>query len=739
MKLPESQKFVQQNFWRALWTPRRRRALIASLVMWLCAAASATVAIKHYRTLGISTLWLAIVATLLLLGPLMLLVRGTRRGRMRLLERLRRQQDELQHARQSLEAAKAVVDTELRDAAERLAAREQKLNNRLITFHEWMEFPQPVSLQDGLEEPSSAELAAKDRQLLAMLDTETESFFQKIRENYYVQDGNFQPQVLRDDAVDLIHRIALLYQPEADKPLLETSMSQILRSASRICLQLLIVMDRLPMNAKDFSLNNLYRYARRAVNAYNIYKSAEPYWPYVNTAYYVGRFALGANPIAMGAWWYLGQHSRKIATQLTTRIVNRQILLLLQDVVRVIGFEAASVYGGDFRHRDANWVYGVELVELMQKVPMSPTSFQSALEEIGALQLRNEYDRIFLYRCLAASQSAEPDRYQPTERLEASERQAVAARLEKFLSQFRLRGGEKALTEWATNVEHRLDVKLRTTGGPMPAVADQRRSAGRALAGYLLEVKQAEPPQLMELLAESRSLKGLDTNERRQFLESLHNEPPFFFEQPLLDPNAPVADEFLEDLVDLAVRTPPHIAELDVVLSNAAAYLQRDPDEIRKQVDQACRTLLSDRCSSPRALPSRRMPAAAVRAILDLVGPHETVAFAYGRVRLESSDGRPLAGPEFDDCWLVGIDRRIVLFSLHDEHPHLLWRATEGVIAERMDSWIGAVCRLRGGEWLDSEVQRPQIIISGAPLRRFDEYFQPLLSFPAVRSVTSMK
>jgi hypothetical protein len=739
MKLPETPKFVQKDFWRVLWTPRRRRPLVASLIMWLCFAIVATIAVKHNRELGINVVWLTLVAVLLLLGPLLLLMGGSRRQRLRLLERLRKQQEELQHARQSLEAAKAVVDMELRESAERLAAREQKLNNRLTTFHEWMEFPQPVSLQVSGAEQSPAELASKDRQLLAMLDTETESFFRKIRENYYVQDGNFQPQLLRDDAVDLIHRIAQLYQPDADKPLLETSMSQILRSASRICLQLLIVMDRLPMNAKNFSLNNLYRYARRAVNAYNIYKSAEPYWPYVNTAYYLGRFALGANPIAMGAWWYLGQHGKKLAQELTTRVVNRQVLLLLQDVVRVIGFEAASVYGGDFRHRDVNWVYGVELVELMQQVPMSPKSFQTALQEIGALQLRNEYDRIYLYRCLAAGQSAEPARYRPTEKLVAEERRAVAARLEKFLSMFRLRGGEKALADWASQVEHRLDVKLRTAGDPMPPTADQRRNAGRALAGYLLEVKQVEPQQLTALLSESKALAGLEANERQQFLEALSNEPPFFFEQPLLDPDGPVADAFLADLVELAVRIPPHIADLDVVLSNAAAYLQRDPDEIRKQVDDACRTLLLDRCRSQRSLPSRRLPTDVVRAVLDLVGAEEKVAFVYGRVRLENADGRNLSGPEFEDCWLVGIDGRMLLFSMQEGHPHLLWRATDGVLAERVDSWIGGFCRLHGGEWLEEDVERPRIIVGGAPLRRFEEYFQPLLSFEAVRSVSSTR
>ena len=79
---------------------------------------------------------------------------------------------------------------------------------------------------------------------------------------------------------------------------------------------------------------------------------------------------------------------------------------MLHDMVRVIGYEVASIYGGDVRHRDANWIYGVELAELVSRFPLSRDSLSSALKEVGSVQLLNEYDRIFLYRCLAAHRSA---------------------------------------------------------------------------------------------------------------------------------------------------------------------------------------------------------------------------------------------------------------------------------------------------------------------------------------------
>jgi hypothetical protein len=204
--------------------------------------------------------------------------------------RIRRRQKqritELAQVRRELYEARDVAQRELRVSFERLAAREQRLNDRLLTFHEWMEFPQPAAVaDDAASREELAAMAAKDRELLALLDAETELLFNKILQNRYVQDGQVQPLLMRQDAVELIVKVARLYQPGAEQPLLETSIERILRSASRISLQMLVLLDRLPLNVKDYNLQSLYRYIRQAVKAYGVYKSTEPYWPHLSTAY----------------------------------------------------------------------------------------------------------------------------------------------------------------------------------------------------------------------------------------------------------------------------------------------------------------------------------------------------------------------------------------------------------------------------------------------------------------------
>ena len=372
--------------------------------------------------------------------------------------KVNREELELEHLRSEI----AKAESEIKQQAVRIDKREQALAEKLVAYREWMELPSPVDLSDhSVSDDELPELVEKDHRMTELLESETKQLFEKIRNNEYSPDGKFEPTLLRDDAYELIGRVARIYQPEIEQPMLDTSIAQVMHAASRVCLHFLVVLERLPLDVKDYNISSLYGYVRRAVKAYDVYKSASPYFPYVSAAFYLGRMALGANPVTLGAWWTVSTLGKKGAEELTTRVVNRQALILLHDVVRVIGFEVASIYGGDFRHRDANWIYGAELTELISRFPLSRESLSSGLKEIGALQLRNEYDRVYLYRLLAEHKSAQPDRFRAASVLTEEERQTVASRLEKFFGAYIEPKSVKQKNRWIEGVEQRLDVKLK--------------------------------------------------------------------------------------------------------------------------------------------------------------------------------------------------------------------------------------------------------------------------------------
>ena len=329
--------------------------------------------------------------------------------------RLREREQALNERDSQWEDARKAIEGQLSQQSKQLTARETALSGKLITFHEWMEFPQPLDLssnsENALPDAQLQELARKDQDLERLLQAETRQVFEDILHNKYMIEGQLQTLLIRDDVIAMMRRVAQIYRPEVEEPLLETSISQVLRSASRACLQLLVIMEQLPWNVKEHSFSSLYGYIRQGIKAYGVYKSVEPYWPYVNSAYMLGRFAMGANPLTLAAWWFVGAWGQEGAKQLATRVLHRQALVMLQSVVRVIGYETAGLYGGDFRHRDPNWIYGVELAELVHSFPPSRESLSHALREVGSLQLRHEYDRVYLYRCLAAHASPDPGRY----------------------------------------------------------------------------------------------------------------------------------------------------------------------------------------------------------------------------------------------------------------------------------------------------------------------------------------
>ena len=632
----------------------------------------------------------------------------------------------LEQQEQLLETRKS-VEQELQVMAERVQRREQSLANRLTTYHEWMEFPKPIDLVEGstpLSDPELRDLADKDRELHEMLAAESKRVFEDIRGNKYGQNGAVDVDLIREDVLDLVHRVAKIYQPDSKNPLLETSIASSFRAASRACLQTLVVLEELPIDVKELNINNAYTWIRRAVQAYDMYRSTEPWWPYLSTAWYLGRFAMGANPITLGAWWVVGSLGQRGATMVARRIVDRQALDLLNNLVRVIGYEVASVYSVDFRYRDANWIYGSELTELVSRFPISRKSIAHSLKEIGALQLRSEYNRIFLYRCLAEHKSAHPERNRAYAFLRPEEKQAVATRLEKFLQAFIPGDDNRLIGKWREEVEARLGVRLKAKSSGLGPESEQARDAVRSLASYLVAAKDCQPDVIAEHLMSLDVLEFLEESDRAALAATLAGEAPPFFERPDLDPDSKVADAYLNDLAALSVRVWPHSQAGDEVLMDAASWLRHDAGAMQKRLQTARREMLTEWL--PADTPNRRFPHEVTRAALALIGAEGKPLFMYGGVKLAEPK---LPGETTTTGWLLGVDDRLIMFTVEGE-PRVLWRGDSAASLRRSRGLITSVMELRGGEWLeDDSITEPILHIAGPTLMGFEKYFEPLTAF----------
>lgn len=644
-------------------------------------------------------------------------------------EQLAREQGRLDQQRDQLVQLEQALAADWEQQSLSLTKRQQDLADKLSTYQEWLEFPEPVNLARST--PSDAELrdlAQRDRALIELLERERARVFDDILQNKYSPDGKFNVLVLRDDVYSLITRVAQIYRPESQNPLLETNLERVFRAASHACLQFLVTLEQLPLNVPQHDLNSLYSYVRQAVKAYGVYKAAEPCFPYLSSAYYLGRFALGANPVSLGAWWFLRSLGTQGAKALVTRLVKREALNLLDQVIRVIGFEVAGLYSEDFRHRDANWIYAAELTELAKGVPLSREGLAQALQELSVIQLRNEYDRVYLVRCLAQQQSAQPERYRAAVALTLAERQAVAARLERFGKSFVADRSFPALQRWQQAVEQRLDLKLSLGSGRQPRTQDEECEEGlRALASFLLEIKEQEPGELPDLLAHTQLSAQLAESRRTELCQRLQENPPFFFQPPDLDPANPIVDVFLDDLVALAVRVPPHHIDAAELLAEAAGYLRKDTKTLRLRLEQAYVQFLAERL--PADAPLKRLPAAAAKAVLDLLSAAEQPRFVYGGVSFPRATSAELRECRKGETWLVGVGARLVAFTLA-EVPRLLWEGDASVVARCQRGYLVSDCELTGGAWLTGEPSTPPIIrVAGAAFAKYTNYFASLTAF----------
>lgn len=653
--------------------------------------------------------------------------------------KLNAERAEIARERAELERCKAEIERQLDQRAQQLNAREVALTDRLVQFQEWNEYPQP---ERDVRATGSAPalLVEQDQRVIEILDEEAKLVYVRLKEGYYNPDGKLNPDLVRDQVIDLVTRVARVYRPGIENPLMETSVDQMLRAGSRACLHLLIVLDRLPLNLHEETLSTLHSYIRNAIKAWDAYSAAEPYLNHFGKAWYAGRYLAGASPLTMGISWALTEIGKRGAKAIGQKIVDQQAVALIGDVVRIVGFEVASVFSADFRHRNADWVYGSELTNLMSRYPVSRENLAHALREVGSLSLRNEYDRMFLYRCLSTHRSAAPliDAHLI---LSAEQRQEIARRLEKFYEDFIHGRTAKRLETWREGVEERLGIPLsiiqteNRAGNVLSVMTGSSESASAigSLAGFVAAVKGRPVRELAALMPYLQTGTAVDPEELRRLLEQFEREPPQLFEPPDIDPDSETLTAYLDDLVHLAVEVPPFDLQPDEFVTETAAYFGADVKAIQKKLDQKYFSFIADRL--PEDAPSSKLSSATARRLIRHLNEDDIPQFVYGSVTVAAREDSLLNASA---AILVGLKSRLLLIP-DDDAPWSAEGTLGGHSVSRIDGRLIDDCRLSGGRWtVNSGVSEPgaeplELTISGAVMNRYESWFAPILDM--VRNV----
>ncbi len=641
-----------------------------------------------------------------------------------------RREAEIANSRREVEQFEADVARQLEQRATQLNAREQHVAHLQVNFREWLEYPRADAETDPLSELEQRKLTEKDEQVLKRIEEESQQLYRKLREGYYKPEGKIDAQLIREDVHQFVLGVARIYRPDVENPLLETSVDQLLRAASRACLHLLVVLERLPFNPKDMSISTLHGYVQKALKAYDAYVAAKPYLGYVQTASYFGRWLAGATPLTLGVSLLVTELGKRGTQAAAQWLIDQQAVALLHEVTRVIGFEVASIFSGDFRHRDPNWVYAAELTNLMSLFPLSRDNLAQSLREVGSLSFRNEYDRIYLYRCLSAQKAPRP-LVDANEFLTLADRQQIGKRLERFFQAFIHGKQPKLVEEWVAGVERRLAIKLvpqlaLSTTAVAASPEQERLKCLRSLAGFLIAFKASPLEELADRLVITELFRQLNDAERAAFVDALLASPPAY-EVPDVDRSGSIAPLFVADLTQLAVRSRPWDVQPDELVLETAVMLGQDFEKAKKQLAREYSDALSSQFGKDSI--AARLEGAAARAVLADLRSDEVVQFAYAPSSIQwPSTASALSGSR--SRGLVGTTKRLLLVEATERDVLIATHELSGLSMERVSKMMLDECKLSGSSWVLDNDSTPVAIsaqLAGAIGTRYESTFKPLM------------
>lgn len=643
-------------------------------------------------------------------------------------ERCRQQLTELEQEAAERQELRAALLQDFESRTHDLEARENHLTGRLARFQEFLEYP-IEDLHANLSSQNLQSLSEQDRAVRQLLETEAERVYEKIRGNGYTSNGEVDLLMIRDEALDLVRRVALIYRPGSQSPLADVSLEQLARAASRIWLHLIVLLEQLPLQVQQYSIATLYTWIRRAVISYGVYQKASPWLTIAARGISAGRLIAGANPAVLGAWWLASELGRRGAKHWIEQTVDRQAVGVLRQVISIIGIEAAGIFGTGFRQRDPAWVLGTELVELVAAFPPSGESLRRGLTAITALPLLTEYDRIYLYRCLAAHQSAGLQLADPA-MLTREQREPIARTLEAFFREHIHGATETAVRKWRETVETRLDLRLQLDSvrisQPASVKSDQTQAANSLLT-FLSGPMQLTDDAQKNTWNSLQITAKLSDAERARVLQT-YSSNPLPFTPPDIDPASDVTDLYLRDLMICVTAAEPS-EHLEQLALETAHYFRRTPADARKWLDEAWRSRLRWTCTPPEL--ATQLPFEAARLVILLSEERERLMFFYTHLTQADEQNRS----DLPNAILIGLEqpdqshRRLLV--IQPGNPIPVWTAIAPVSIERVSGVFVDDARLKGGRWESPPANPAAAIQISGSLRggRYSSWFEPLLKW----------
>ena len=289
---------------------------------------------------------------------------------------------------------------------------------------------------------SAADLDDNERRLGELIGARCDCVWDGVRERRYVKSAGERVIDLDGEAIfteirDIVQEVATLYHAGSENAVLKARTGDIALAVRSAIGDLLHLVHQMPyFDPAAWSVESVVTRLEQAEKGLALYKKISPYEHYINAAWIAARFAAGASPLSIAAWFIGTEGAKRIGGRLFKRRAEAWVKELLEGSVGLVYLHVARIYAPQRVHRGPDWAALVEALRIHARIPGVDHNRKLLLDRILCARIPDEFAKMALLRALAGDR--EPDRRSvpsvDLEQIGAEQRQAVAERLKEILS-----------------------------------------------------------------------------------------------------------------------------------------------------------------------------------------------------------------------------------------------------------------------------------------------------------------
>ena len=318
---------------------------------------------------------------------------------------------------------------------------------------------------------SAADLDDNERRLGELIGGRCDKVWAGIRERRYVKSDGERVIDLDGGAIfteirDIVQEVAGVYHAGSENAMLKARTGDVALAVRSAIGDLLHLVNEIPfVDPASWSVESVVTRLEQAEKGLALYEKISPYEHYINAAWIAARFAAGASPLSIAAWFIGTEGAKRIGGRLFKRRAEAWVKELLEGSVGLVYLHVARIYDPQRVHRGPDWAALVEALRIHARIPGDDHNRKLLLDRILRARIPDEFAKMALLRALAGDR--EPDRRSAPpidlEDLGSAQREAVAGRLRDVLSGMQGLEG-KAAAKAIDDVERRLGASVVDRG-----------------------------------------------------------------------------------------------------------------------------------------------------------------------------------------------------------------------------------------------------------------------------------